>query len=418
MTSPPTLQQWLADDLRASTVKGFRDGAQRWVAPQETHDRVQRLMPALGMTRVAHVTGLDVIGIPVTMVCRPNGRSLAVAQGKGPDRLSAAVSGMMESLEHFHAERPSLPLRLATLAEMGLGAPLVDVSGLQQWPDSGFHPHLKMLWAQGYDLLQRQDVWLPYDAVHLDGTPPALPGAGCFVVSSHGLASGNHPAEALLSALCEVVERDSACRWQELPEARRRASRLDLSTVDDEVCRDLLQRYRRAEVEVGVWDMTSDLGVATFRCSIVDQRANPWRPVPASEGLGCHPSRRVAMVRALTEAAQTRLTAIAGARDDLSRRHYRHVQSREGSEELRRELMASPGQRRFEQVTSWAHGTFEEDIQQLLRRLEAGGAERAVVVDLTHPALGVPVLRVVVPGCRTFGDFGGVVGRPRRRVEG
>ncbi len=418
MTSSPNLQQWLAEDLASSTVKAYQAGAQRWVTPGETYDRVRRLMPALGMTRVAHVTGLDVIGIPVTMVCRPNARSLSVAQGKGPDRLSAAVSGMMESLEHFHAERPTLPLRLASFAEIRLCGPVVELSGLQQWPDSGFHPHLKMLWAQGHDLLQRQDVWLPYDAVHLDGTPPALPGAGCFVVSSHGLASGNHPAEALLSALCEVIERDSAARWQGQSQGRRQASRLDLSTVDDGLCQELLTRYRDAEVEVGVWDMTSDLGVATFRCSIVDRQTNPWRPMPASEGLGCHPSRRVALVRALTEAAQTRLTAIAGARDDLSRRHYRQVQSQEGNEDLRRELAASPGRRAFHQVASWAHGTFEEDLRQLLQRLAAGGAQQVVALDLSHPALGIPVVRVLVPGCQTFGDFGGAVRRSRRPVEG
>lgn len=417
MTSPPTLRQLLEDDLSSVTVKGFRGGAQRWVAPVATEERVRRLMPALGMTRVAFVTGLDVIGIPVTMVCRPNARSLSVAQGKGPDRLSAAVSGMMESLEHFHAERPSLPLRLASFAEIHLTGTVVDLAGLQQWPDSGFHPHLKMLWTQGYDLLQRREVWLPYDSVHLDGTPPALPGAGCFVVSSHGLASGNHPAEALLAALCEVVERDSAARWQELSEVQRQASRLDLATVDDEICCQLLDRYRAAEVEVGVWDMTSDLGVAAFQCSIVDRQTNPWRPIPASQGMGCHPSRRVALVRALTEAAQTRLTAISGARDDLSRRHYRQVQNQEGSESLRRQLTESPGRRSFHGVASWAHETFEDDLRQLLEHLRAGGAEQVVAVDLTHPALGIPVVRVVVPGYRTVGDFGAAVGRPRRPTE-
>lgn len=382
------------------------------MTPEETYERVRQLMPALGMTRVAYVTGLDVIGIPVTMVCRPNARSLAVAQGKGPDRISAAVSGMMESLEHFHAERPTLPLQLATFAELSLRSPVIDLAAIQQWPDSGFHPHLKMLWVESFDILRQEHVWLPYDSVHLDGTPPAPPGSGCFVVSSHGLASGNHLVEALVAALCEVVERDSAARWHERTLSQQRLTRLDLDSVDVEVCRRLIGRYEAAEVAIGVWDVTSDLGVATFYCQVIDRQENPWRPMPPSEGLGCHPSRDVALTRALTEAAQTRLTAISGARDDLSRRHYRHVQSQQGTEDLRRRLL-EPGQRPFQEVASWAHETFEEDLHGLLDRLRAGGVERVAAIDLTHPALGVPVVRVVVPGCRGFGDFGGAIARSR-----
>jgi ribosomal protein S12 methylthiotransferase accessory factor YcaO len=30
------------------------------------------LAPVMGITRVANVTGLDSVGIPVVMVCRPN----------------------------------------------------------------------------------------------------------------------------------------------------------------------------------------------------------------------------------------------------------------------------------------------------------------------------------------------------------
>lgn len=58
----------------------------------------------MGITRVADVTGLDRIGIPVVMVCRPNARSLAVSQGKGIDIEAATVSGLMESVELYHAE--------------------------------------------------------------------------------------------------------------------------------------------------------------------------------------------------------------------------------------------------------------------------------------------------------------------------
>lgn len=71
----------------------------RSVPPAETVARVRRFMPAFGITRIANVTGLDTIGIPVVMVCRPNSRSISVSQGKGPDLDAARASGLMESVE-------------------------------------------------------------------------------------------------------------------------------------------------------------------------------------------------------------------------------------------------------------------------------------------------------------------------------
>ena len=62
----------------------------------------------MGITRIANVTGLDRIGIPVVMVCRPNARSIAVSQGKGLDMDAAIVSGLMESAELYHAEQIEL----------------------------------------------------------------------------------------------------------------------------------------------------------------------------------------------------------------------------------------------------------------------------------------------------------------------
>ena len=83
--------------------KGFRLGTHRAIDPRETIERIRPHMAAMGITRVANVTGLDRIGIPVVMVCRPNSRSLAVAQGKGLDLDAAKASGLGESIEAYHA---------------------------------------------------------------------------------------------------------------------------------------------------------------------------------------------------------------------------------------------------------------------------------------------------------------------------
>ena len=72
----------------------------------------------MGITRIANVTGLDTIGIPVVMVCRPNSRSVAVSQGKGLTLAAAKASGVMESVEGYHAEHIALPLKYSDYEEL------------------------------------------------------------------------------------------------------------------------------------------------------------------------------------------------------------------------------------------------------------------------------------------------------------
>jgi len=92
-----------------SATKTYWGGTHRAIAPAETLARIKRFFPVMGITRIADVTGLDTIGIPIVLVCRPNSRSVVVAQGKGLDLMAAKASGVMESVEAFMAERITKP---------------------------------------------------------------------------------------------------------------------------------------------------------------------------------------------------------------------------------------------------------------------------------------------------------------------
>ena len=112
------------------TLKVLRRGTHRSASLDDTLQRALRLAPVMGITRVANVTGLDSVGIPVVMVCRPNSRSVAVSQGKGIDLASARASGLMEAVELYHAETITLPLRLATYEELRYQHNVVEVDDL------------------------------------------------------------------------------------------------------------------------------------------------------------------------------------------------------------------------------------------------------------------------------------------------
>ena len=95
-------------------------------APEETLAHASTLARALGITRIANVTGLDCIGVPVAMAYRPNARSLAVSPGKGLDLVAAKTSAIMEAIEGWHAERILSPLVLASVNEVRLDRTLID----------------------------------------------------------------------------------------------------------------------------------------------------------------------------------------------------------------------------------------------------------------------------------------------------
>jgi YcaO-like protein with predicted kinase domain len=396
------------------TVKAFRQGTHRWIAPIDTLKRSRRLQEPLGITRAANVTGLDCIGIPVVMVCRPNARSLAVSQGKGLDLEAARASGLMESIELYHAERITLPLKLASFNELRCLHDVARIDGLPLISISAFHPNRTLLWIQGIDVFNSMPTWVPYELVHMNYTVPFPTGSGCFVMSSNGLASGNHALEAVSHGLCEVIERDAVTLFRFRSGREQAEMRVILDSIKDPDCRSVLEQYKRAGVTVGVWDATSDVGVATFRCVILDADPNPFRQLGPVEGMGTHPVREVSLLRALTEAAQGRLTLIAGSRDDNGRTRYGETRD-PGLVQRARERLSQPAVRRFDETPTYVNDTFEEDVKLLLDRLRHVGLEQAIVVDLTKPEFGVPVVRVVVPGLETYHHVQGYVPGLRAR---
>jgi YcaO-like protein with predicted kinase domain len=221
---------------------------------------------------------------------------------------------------------------------------------------------------------------------------------GYFLAGSNGLASGNHLVEAINAALYELVERDAVALWIAKPIHSRAACLLDLASIDDPDCRSLIVKYREAGIAMRVWNVTTDLGMAAFLCDIRDPSGGDPRRLRRHHGSGCHPDRAIALSRALTEAAQTRLTYIAGMRDDLSPAEYEEAPEAEIGDALLDALAAEAAPVSFRDVASFAADDLTEDLRWALERLRAVGITRAVAVDLTKPQFDIPVVRLVVPG--------------------
>ncbi|HET7488861.1 MAG TPA: YcaO-like family protein [Acidimicrobiales bacterium] len=397
-------------DLLSETSK-FDGCSPRGRPPAETLSRLTPYLPEAGVTRVANLTGLDHVGIPVWAAVRPNARSLSVSQGKGIDDDAARASAVMEAVELDHAERCPLPCRIESWAGLAGRVDVADVDGLPLSREGRFLPHRPLPWVEARRLDGGGPVWIPYEVVHANAVLPRVPGSGCFVASTNGLASGNNTAEAVLHGLCEVIERDALALWSAAGSA---AGRLDLSTVADPAARRLLDLFEAAGIDVAAWDVTSDVGVPVYRVVIVDRLADDhFDPKPAAFGAGCSPDPDLALRRALTEAAQSRLTTISGARDDLTRARYRGFQDAAGRRALRDSLAgggATP-MRPPAPVT-----TVEHDVAAVLAALHRAGVGPALVADLSRPGWPVAVVRVVVVGLEGPDESPSYTPGPRARA--
>jgi YcaO-like protein with predicted kinase domain len=377
---------------------------------QATLRSIEPLKHRFGITRVADVTGLDRIGIPVAIATRPAARSVAVSQGKGLDHASARVSALMEAIEVWHAENIAAPLVMASIRDVSETGRSCDVGRLPMVARQARPDHARLLWIWGEDLVSNQPKLVPFEMVHADYAPPVKPGHGLFPASTNGLASGNHPLEAASAALSEIIERDSMAVWHQRSLAERAATRLELATIDHPACRTARDLIADADLDLAIWDVTSDVGVAAFLCLLHDPRADEEH---IGLGSGAHPDAGVALARAITEAAQTRLTYIAGSRDDLNPDEFTpfgYAQKRRLTESL---LRAGPPARNFADVGSHASDTLQEDLAWLIERLVAVGIEEVVVVDLTKSEVGIPVARVIVPGLEAPHDDSSYVAGPR-----
>jgi YcaO-like protein with predicted kinase domain len=338
-------------------------------------------------------------------VCvRPNSRSLATSQGKGETAAAAKASALMESIEAWHAERIEAPLRHASYDELKASSHAVDISQLSARVSAHVATNRPLPWVRGWDLINERECWVPFETVTSNFV--LQPGEQqLFRRDTNGLASGNHVLEAIVHGLCEVIERDAMLFWNLRAATRLKERQIDLDALEDESLRRVCAQLAAADTVVAAWDVTSDVGLPTFTATIVENPATPgWRGIGVFEGHGTHPQPVVALSRAICEAIQIRVTMISGSRDDMFPRDYLGFASREVQEELVEEFASPAPAYPFRESGDGAPAeTFDEDLQTMLGMLRRVGITSAVAVDLTLSDVGVPVVKVVVPGLEGLG---------------
>jgi YcaO-like protein with predicted kinase domain len=342
-----------------------------------------------GITRIADVTGLDVVGIPVWHTVRPGAAPglNTVTSGKGQTSEASRVSAIMEAIERSCGEPAGRPTVIHSYAEMKLERPTLDPLRLIPRRNHAWTPSTMMTWWPARALRYDVEVWVPAVAIFA----PFPPEANLMGSNTGGLASGNNRDEALLHGLYEVIEFDC----QAFAELLNTGYRIRPETLPD-AARELLERFERASVEVTVHACVSGIGIPSFFAMTEDKYAGD--AMLFNGGCGCHLDPSIGVLRAITEAAQSRVGVIAGAREDIDRQEHRRAASYgDLRDKLHRWSEGRPW-RSFGDFPVRTTGTIEGDLSVALDALSADGLDLVLCAELAPADLPFSVVKVVVPG--------------------
>ena len=381
----------------ASNVLAPSPGAMpRTSSASASIDRVRPYLRDYGITRVANVTHLDRVGIPIHTALKPMGRTLSNGSGKGLTPEASKISAMMEAIEQTHWEDDHFDRFEATQDDLSKQSTLfADGDLLPQMKLSLWNHRLPIYWTEMNDIVSGACVLAPTELI--EAVLTSRLSLSTFVTSSNGLASGNNVFEAILSGLTELVERDSIAMTKAFDDNDGYDPALDLDQLSahfGEPFHSLRERIERAEIRLFVFDNTQEMGVPTYKAYVHDLavvRAGTFGGYGASLDPG------VALCRAVTEAMQSRGLIIAGSRDD-------QFGSGRDASLLHSNHYATPdsGRRDVIKRTSTSTGSIIGDIVRIVDALAGAGMPQVLVKRHTKPGDPVQVVRVIVPGLEGY----------------
>jgi ribosomal protein S12 methylthiotransferase accessory factor YcaO len=429
-------------------IKNVEDGSESLTRVVSVDDTLAKVMPfceEIGITRISDITFMDRLYIPNYSITLPGtDDTFWVYGGKGTTRTQAKVSALMESIERYSSMHKTSPRTVIRDSYLHLSNSCIKVlhpNEVIEPLNPNFNESSMIDFLIGFDLLTNEEVFVPAELAYYRYFPkhPSVP----VFQSSHtnGLASGNVLEEAICHALCEVIERDAvsiadlcaSCipyniidKIGESFEANKCSNSnlidsIGAQFVDDPTIypdvdisqatrefppiKNLLRKFTDAGIPLMIKDITQkDLHIPTIAASSIEWITHDYGLF--AKGYGTHLDSRVALIRAITELAQTRAANIQGARDDLKR-----IQYKEKDEIYKRKWQFMPSSSltghknnviEFSEIQTYVNKNILAEINQILSVLKEAGIRRAVIVNLTNPDIEIPVVRAIVPGLETF----------------
>ncbi len=371
----------------------------RTIPPEETLKRVLPLLEGAGMGMPENITGWDNLGIPVFSIDRAE---TAIGKpkyynGKGVTVEQAEASAVMECIERYSAEmRESDEVVVGTYETAKSAMLAVDPADLiLPLNILDIYRDKDIAWTQGFEMFRGEHILVPACAVYYPYYPKD--DLQLFRWHTNGIASGNTMEEAILHALFEDIERDA---WS-IAEYQDRTYADILIRDKDSVPGKLIQKFEEQGIEVHLKDLTNDLGVPTIGAAADDTRTKD--PELLTIGVGTHLNPEIAAIRAITEVAQSRTTHKHGMKINAQLQKTSRELGYQKIKEINHMWYGrNDTQIYLEDMKDLSTPYVLDDIEIVLGKLMECGFDKVIAMDLTRPELGVPSVRMIVPGLEVW----------------
>ena len=372
-------------------------GTHRVIAPSKTIEINENKLKVAGITRIADITDLDRIGIPIYTAIRPTAEDGAVSiyGGKGITKDHAKASAMMEGFERYSAERQDCDETIiAKLSEIEEFGEYVDPKSLNL--PSEFEKKdisdLSLEWSKSKDIISNKEYYIPTNAIY----HPYISkddSQNLFKSNTNGLASGNILEEAILHGIFEVIERDA---WSIFELTHKNYAQIDISSIENEVIIDIIDKFESEGIKIKLMDFTADIKIPTIAASADDTITRDAGLLTL--GMGTHLDPEVAILRALTEVAQSRATQINGAREDTVRADFAREAGYERMKRINKYYFRDEEEQiKLSDIENKSTSSITKDIEIVKDELISKNNKKILYTNLTRPELDVSVVRVVIP---------------------
>jgi ribosomal protein S12 methylthiotransferase accessory factor len=371
-------------------------GTHRIIAPKRTIEINEDKLKTAGITRIADITDLDRIGMPVFTAIRPTAEdgAISIYGGKGISKDHAKASAMMEGFERYSAEKQeSDETLIATVNEIADTGDYIDPKSLNlnQKFEKEDLSDMKLEWSLSHDLISGNEFYVPSNAVfhpYIQDNAESL-----FKSNTNGLASGNVLEEAILHGMFEVIERDA---WSIFELTHKNYAQINLDSIESELINETLDKFESEGIKIKLMDFTADIKIPTIAASADDTVTKDAGLLTL--GMGTHLDPEVAILRALTEVAQSRATQINGAREDTVRADFAREAGYERMKRINKfYFRQEDDQIDLSDIENKSTTSITKDIEIVKEELMANDIKKILYTDLTRPELDVSVVRVIIP---------------------
>ncbi len=377
-------------------------GTHRVIAPKKTIEINEDKLKIAGITRIADITDLDRIGLPIYTAIRPTAEdgAISIYGGKGITKDHAKASAMMEGFERYSAEKQDGDeVIVASIKEISEKGEYIDPVSLNLPKDFKKESleAIQLEWSLAKDIVSGEEFYVPTNAVYHpylhDNNVQSL-----FKSNTNGLASGNVLEEAILHGMLEVIERDA---WSIFELTHKNYAQIDLDSIESETVNDIIEKFESEGIKIKLMDFTADVKIPTIAASADDTVTKDAGLLTL--GMGSHLDPEVAILRALTEVAQSRATQINGAREDTVRADFAREAGYERMKRINKFYFKDEEEKiKLSDIENKSTSSITKDIEIVKNELMANDIEKILYVDLTRPELDVSVVRVIIPEMELF----------------